>query len=78
MPAFVAADLLSQAEHGIDSHVLLVASSESIIEKVKNEIDVQIKSLPRKNIAENALAKSNFVVMENIDDAFDLLNEYAA
>ena len=77
-PAFVASDLLSQAEHGVDSNVLLVAPSESILEKVKEEIDLQIKDLPRKNIAETALSKSNLVVMQNVDDAFCLLNEYAA
>ncbi|MEO5783492.1 MAG: histidinol dehydrogenase [Ginsengibacter sp.] len=77
-PAFVASDLLSQAEHGVDSNVLLVASLKSIVEKVKQEIDVQIKDLPRKNVAEVALSKSNFVVMQNVDEAFCLLNEYAA
>ncbi|HEY8690987.1 MAG TPA: histidinol dehydrogenase [Chitinophagaceae bacterium] len=77
-PAFVASDLLSQAEHGVDSNVLLVASSESIVEKVKEEINVQIKDLPRKNVAEAALSKSNLVVMQDVDEAFCLLNEYAA
>ena len=77
-PSFVASDLLSQAEHGVDSNVLLVASSESIVEKVKEEINVQIKDLPRKNVAEAALSKSNLVVMQNVDEAFCLLNEYAA
>ena len=75
--SFVAADLLSQAEHGVDSNVLLVATSETIGEKVKKEIEIQIESLSRKNVAEIALSKSNFVVMQNIDEAFDLLNEYA-
>ena len=77
-PAFVASDLLSQTEHGVDSNVLLVASSEEILEKVKQEINVQIKDLTRKNIAEAALSKSNLVVMQNVDEAFCLLNEYAA
>ena len=77
-PSFVASDLLSQAEHGVDSNVLLVASSESIVEKVKEEISVQIKELSRKNIAETALSKSNLIVMQNVDEAFRLLNEYAA
>ena len=77
-PSFVASDLLSQAEHGVDSNVLLVASSESIVEKVKEEINVQIKELSRKNIAETALSKSNLIVMQNVDEAFRLLNEYAA
>lgn len=76
-PAFVAADLLSQAEHGTDSQVMLVASSESIIEKTKIEIESQVKVLLRKDIATAALLNSRFVVMKNIDDAFELLNEYA-
>ncbi|MDB5198778.1 MAG: histidinol dehydrogenase [Chitinophagaceae bacterium] len=77
-PSFVASDLLSQAEHGVDSNVLLVASSENIIEKVKEEISVQLKNLIRKNVAESALSNSNLVVIKNIDEAFCLLNEYAA
>jgi histidinol dehydrogenase len=77
-PSFIASDLLSQAEHGVDSNVLLVASTESIVEKVKEEINVQIKDLSRKNVAEAALSKSNSVVMQNVDEAFCLLNEYAA
>ncbi|MES2849661.1 MAG: histidinol dehydrogenase [Bacteroidota bacterium] len=76
-PSFIAADLLSQAEHGTDSQVILVASNESIIEKTKVEIENQLSVLPRKDIASAALSNSNFVVMENIDDAFHLLNEYA-
>jgi len=75
--AFVAADLLSQAEHGADSQVILVASSTGVIEKVKAEIEKQLQLLPRKGIAAKALANSRFIVMENIDAAFDLLNAYA-
>ena len=76
-PAFVAADLLSQAEHGVDSQVLLVGSSNSIIESVKVEIEKQIQILPRKKIAALALQNSLAVVMEQSATAFDLLNEYA-
>ncbi|MEO6454185.1 MAG: histidinol dehydrogenase [Ginsengibacter sp.] len=76
--SYVAADLLSQAEHGEDSQALLVADSEVMVAKVKNQIDLQIELLPRKKIAENALRKSLFVVMQNVDDAFELLNQYAA
>lgn len=76
-PAFVASDLLSQAEHGIDSQVILVASSNQIIEDVKREINIQIETLPRKKIAERSLSNSRFIVMQNIKDAFELLNEYA-
>lgn len=76
-PSFVAADLLSQAEHGADSQVMLVAASESIIQKASIEIEMQLNALPRKEIAGKALVSSRFVVMENIDAAFELLNEYA-
>lgn len=76
--AFVAADLLSQAEHGTDSQVVLVASTASIIDAVKIEIEKQLSSLSRKDIAIKALEHSRFIVMQNADDAFDLLNEYAA
>lgn len=76
-PAFVASDLLSQAEHGSDSQVLLVATSPQIVENVKKEIDVQLHFLSRKEIIEKCLANSRLIVMENIDDAFDLLNSYA-
>lgn len=77
-PAFVAADLLSQAEHGADSQVLLAASSEEIIEHVKTAIEKQLAVLSRKDIAAQSLINSRFIVMENADAAFDLLNEYAA
>lgn len=76
-PSFVAADLLSQAEHGVDSQVLLVASSQEIINNVKLQIDAQLELLPRKRIADASLANSNYVVLQNIEDAFDLLNAYA-
>ncbi len=76
-PAFIAADLLSQAEHGADSQVLLVASSLSIVKMVHDEIEKQLAVLPRKAIAALALQNSLAVVMENVADAFELLNEYA-
>ena len=78
VPAFVASDLLSQAEHGVDSQVVLVASALTIIEKVKEQIELQLKELPRKEIATTALQHSRFIVVENVDDAFEFLNEYAA
>ena len=77
IPSFVAADLLRQAEHGADSQVLLVASSLSIVERVQDEIEKQLSALPRKAIAAQALQNSLFIVLENVADAFDLLNEYA-
>jgi histidinol dehydrogenase len=76
-PSFVAADLLSQAEHGADSQVLLVASSLSMVEMVQDEIEKQLSVLPRSAIAAQALQNSLAVVMENVAAAFDLLNEYA-
>jgi histidinol dehydrogenase len=76
-PAFVAADLLSQAEHGTDSQAILVASSNAIIELVKKQVDIQINRLPRKAIAAKALQNSLAIVLENVKTAFDLLNEYA-
>lgn len=76
--AFVAADLLSQAEHGADSQVLLVCSEKSIAEKVQQEIDLQLADLSRQAVAAKAFEHSRCVVMENVNDAFDLLNNYAA
>ncbi|MBC7866461.1 MAG: histidinol dehydrogenase, partial [Gloeobacteraceae cyanobacterium ES-bin-316] len=78
VPAFVAADLLSQAEHGADSQVLMVASSQAIVAAVNKELDAQLKVLPRMEIATAALTHSRFIVLENADTAFDFLNEYAA
>lgn len=78
IPAFVAADLLSQAEHGPDSQVMLIASSESIVEAIKNEVILQLQDLPRKEIATIALQHSRLIVFHNNDEAFHFLNEYAA
>ena len=77
-PAFIAADLLSQAEHGTDSQVVLVASSGLIVDNVRNEIARQLPLLSRSKTAAAALENSRFIVMENVATAFDLLNEYAA
>jgi len=77
-PAWVAADLLSQAEHGSDSQVLLVASELSIVEKVQQQLDMQLALLPRKEMAAAALQNSRAVVMENEEDALSLVNVYAA
>lgn len=78
VPAFVAADLLSQAEHGVDSQVVLVAANEAIVDKVKVEVDQQLQVLPRREFAEKSLANSVAVVLGNEADAVDLLNEYGA
>ncbi len=76
--AFVAADLLSQAEHGVDSQVVLVASSEAIVEEVKTELQSQLALLSRQAIAEKALDNSVAIVMNDQSKAIDLLNEYGA
>ena len=75
---FVAADLLSQAEHGADSQVILVATTQEIVNKVQKAIDKQLAVLSRNDIAAKALQNARFIVMENVDAAFELLNEYAA
>lgn len=77
-PKFVAADLLSQAEHGTDSQVLLVSNESSIVNKVNEELEKQLTGLSRKEIAQKALANSKTVIVESMDDAIDLVNEYAA
>ena len=77
-PAFVAADLLSQAEHGTDSQVLLVATSASMVEAVEEALQEQLAVLPRQAIAEAALVNSRAVVLNDVQQAFDLLNAYAA
>ncbi len=78
IPSFVAADLLSQAEHGVDSQVLLVSTRETVIEKSLAELEKQLKVLPRVEIAERAIANSRAILLENIETAIELLNEYAA
>ncbi|HUQ65181.1 MAG TPA: histidinol dehydrogenase [Flavitalea sp.] len=76
-PSFVAADLLSQAEHGGDSHVLLVTDYEPLIALVNDELQSQLSVLPRKEIAETALGNSKYILVDNKSQAMDLLNEYA-
>jgi histidinol dehydrogenase len=77
VPEFVAADLLSQAEHGADSQVLLVASQESIVEQVQHALQEQLAILPRMEFAEKALANSKAIVMTQTENALELINEYA-
>jgi histidinol dehydrogenase len=76
-PTFVAADLLSQAEHGIDSQVLLISTSEELIANVQKETEAQLAVLPRKDIAAKALENSTFVLVANKDEAMELSNAYA-
>jgi histidinol dehydrogenase len=77
IPAFVAADLLSQAEHGVDSQVVLVSPSEDFAKKVVAEISLQLKSLSRKDIAAKALKNSCAVILEDTNKAIALINAYA-
>ncbi len=75
--AFIAADLLAQAEHGADSQVVLVATSEKIVQNVLSELDVQLKKLPREVFAQKALANSIAVIVKNKSDAIQVSNFYA-
>jgi histidinol dehydrogenase len=77
IPEFVAADLLSQAEHGVDSQVILLTTSEVIAEKTLSCLHRQLKKLPRKKIIEKALSNSRIVLMSTIDEAMGLSNLYA-
>ena len=76
-PAFVAADFLSQAEHGIDSQAVLVTTSAELKDAVEKEIQRQLNLLPRKEIAEQALQWSRLVLVSNIEEAMAIINEYA-
>ncbi|MDQ3046201.1 MAG: histidinol dehydrogenase [Bacteroidota bacterium] len=77
VPAFVAADLLSQAEHGTDSQVILVSTSEDVIEKVIREVYLQLELLPRKKMASESLSHSKAILLRDDSEALHLLNEYA-
>jgi histidinol dehydrogenase len=76
-PDFVAADLLSQAEHGTDSQVVLVTNSESFVQRVEQAIEQQLPLLPRKEIAKGALANSLAIVLADTTEAIRLINAYA-
>lgn len=75
--SYVASDLLSQAEHGTDSQVILVSTSKDLIQKVQEEIYKQLGVLPRKKIAEKSISNSKFIYLHKDSDAIDLINEYA-
>lgn len=77
VPAFVAADLLSQAEHGADSQVLLIASNKSIVDLVQTELELQLATLPRQAFATKALENSKAIVVAAREDAIQLINAYA-
>ena len=74
---FVAADLLSQAEHGADSQVFLITTSNKFIDEVQKELSLQLETLPRKEIAQKALENSMLVLVSDMRDAIDLSNTYA-
>lgn len=75
--AFVAADLLSQAEHGVDSQALLITTSARLQQEVKDEVERQLARLPRKDIAARSLANSKLIVVPSMDEAIELTNAYA-
>jgi histidinol dehydrogenase len=77
IPGFVASDLLSQAEHGVDSQVILVSTSETMLKEVSNEIELQLSELPRKEIAQKAIKNSKLILVDNDAVALELINEYA-
>ena len=76
-PAFIAADFLSQAEHGVDSQAMLVTASEGIVEPVKQAIQEQLEQLPRKEITEKSLSHSRIVVLKSTEEVVDFTNLYA-
>lgn len=76
-PVFVAADLLSQAEHGFDSQVFFITTSEKVLDEVKQEVEAQLERLPRKEMAQTSLDNSKFILVEDYDAAIDLSNTYA-
>ena len=78
VPAFVASDLLSQAEHGPDSQVILVCDTEELAAKVQEEVQSQLELLPRKEVAVKALESSRIIVIDSLDIQIEFVNAYAA
>lgn len=76
-PEFIAADLLSQAEHGTDSQVMLITSSEKTLDLTREQIETQLNALPRKDIAAQTLVNSKLILVDNLDEAIELSNMYA-
>ena len=76
-PVFIAADLLSQAEHGADSQVILITTSEELIPRVEAEVARQLAELPRREIAEKALDNSKIILVNSLDEAVEMTNRYA-
>lgn len=76
-PSFVAADLLSQAEHGVDSQVILITDSEELLSKAAKEVERQLAELPRKDFASRSLESSKLILVKDMDEAIEMVNEYA-
>ena len=76
-PAFVAADLLSQAEHGIDSQSILITTSEELAQKTIEQVAIQVEQLPRADLAKKALEHSKIIIVKDMDEAIAMTNEYA-
>ena len=76
-PVFVAADLLSQAEHGTDSQAILITTSEGLLKEVRYEVQRQLGYLPRRNIAEQSLKNCKLILVKDMEEAMELTNEYA-
>ena len=76
-PVFVGAGLPSQAEHGVDSQVILITNSEALAERVNEEVDRQLALLPRKEIAEKSLEYSKLIIVKDLDEVLEMTNEYA-
>jgi len=77
VPAFVASDLLSQAEHGVDSQVILITTSEKLVDLVKAEVAAQLENLPRQEIAAKALENSKIILVKDDETMLEMMNEYA-
>lgn len=76
-PAYVASDLLSQAEHGVDSQSVLITVSEKLIDRVLEQIDIQLEKLPRKELARKSLENSKIILVKTLEEAVEMTNEYA-
>lgn len=76
-PAFIAADLLSQAEHGPDSQVLMITTEKRLLKEVHSELHEQLQTLPRRDIAETSLAHSKLILVKSLSEGIDMVNEYA-
>lgn len=76
-PVFVAADLLSQAEHGVDSQAMLITTSEKLLQEVQQEVERQLAALPRMEIAQKSLVNSKLILVGNMEEAIELTNAYA-